>query len=362
MGVCRSYTVRMSTNQAQGFRGRGAAENPANRFETLTRIALPEAECDDDPAPHTQFFRDHSKSILAKNDSPDLPFTFSLNPYRGCEHGWSYCYARPTHEYLGFSAGLDFETKIMVKSDAPELLRKQFLAPSWIPQTVSIGAATDAYQPVERRLNLTRRCLEVFAEFRNPVGIVTKNALVVRDADLLAGLAQHNAAAVFVSVTTLDADLARKMEPRASAPPARLRAIEELTRAGVPVGVMMAPVIPGLNDHEAPAILRAVAEAGAVTACYVVLRLPLGVKDLFGDWLDRHFENGGEKILSRIRQARGGELNDSRFGVRMRGEGEWAETFNQLFHVSRKKVGLDRPLEGLSAAAFRRPVRQPTLF
>ena len=353
----------MSTHPANGYCGRGAADNPPNRFQPLTRVPLPEAaEPGDDPAPQTQFFRDHSKSILAKNDSPDLPFTFSLNPYRGCEHGCSYCYARPTHEYLGFSAGLDFETKIMVKEDAPELLRKQFLAPSWVPQAVSIGAATDAYQPAERRLRITRRCLGVFAEFRNPVGVVTKSALVTRDADLFAELAAVNAAAVFVSVTTLDPELARKMEPRAAAPAARLRAIEALTRAGVPVGVMMAPVIPGLNDHEAPAVLRAVAEAGAKTACYVVLRLPLGLKELFADWLARHFDGGAQKVLGRIRDARGGQLNDSRFGVRMRGEGEWAETFNQLFHVARKKAGLDRPLEGLSAAAFRRPVRQPTLF
>jgi DNA repair photolyase len=353
----------MSTNHANSIHGRGAADNPPNRFQSLVRVPLPEAaEPGDDPAPQTQFFRDNTKSILAKNDSPDLPFTYSLNPYRGCEHGCAYCYARPTHEYLGFSAGLDFETRIMVKADAPELLRKQFLAPSWVPQTVSIGAATDAYQPVERRLRLTRRCLEVFAEFRNPFGVVTKSALVTRDADILGELARHNAAAVFVSVTSLDPDLARKMEPRAAAPAARLRAIEELTRAGVPVGVMMAPVIPGLNDHEAPAILRAVAEAGAVTACYVVLRLPLGLKELFADWLGRHFENRGEKVLGRIRDARGGQLNDSRFGVRMTGEGEWAETFNQLFHVTRRKVGLDRPLAELSAAAFRRPVRQPTLF
>jgi DNA repair photolyase len=345
----------------QTIHGRGAADNPPNRFQTLTRIPLPDAEPGDDPAPQTQFFRDHTRSILARNDSPDIPFTYSLNPYRGCEHGCVYCYARPTHEYLGFSAGLDFETKIVVKEDAPALLRKQFLAPSWKPESVNVGAATDAYQPAERRLRLTRRCLEVFAEFRNPVAVVTKNALITRDADLLAGLAKHRAAAAFVSVTTLAADLARKMEPRASTPLARLRAVEELTRAGVPVGVMIAPVIPGLTDHEAPAILRAAADAGAVTASYVVLRLPLGVKDLFADWLARHF-GGGQKVLSRVRDARGGKLNDPRFGMRMRAEGEWADTFNQLFHVARRRVGLERPMPGLSTAAFRRPIRQPTLF
>jgi DNA repair photolyase len=351
----------MSTYTHRTIHGRGAADNPPNRFETLVRIPLPEAMDDDGPAPQTQFFRDNTKSIFAKNDSPDIPFNYSLNPYRGCEHGCCYCYARPTHEYLGLSAGLDFETKITVKENAPELIRKQFMATSWQPETVSIGAVTDAYQPVERRLKLTRRCLEVFAEFRHPMGIVTKNALVARDADLLAELASHNAAAVFVSVTTLDAELARTMEPRASAPAARLRAIEELTRAGVPVGVMMAPVIPALTDHEAPAILRAVADAGAITACYVMLRLPHGVKELFSDWLNRH-QNGGEKVLSRIRGARGGALNDPRFGMRMSGEGPWAEAFNQLFSVARQRVGLDRPLTSLSTAAFRRPVKQPTLF
>src|SRR5262249_1763997 len=262
----------------------------------------------------------------------------------------------------GFSAGLDFETKIVVKPDAPQLLRKQFLAKSWKPEPISIGTVTDVYQPAERRLRLTRRCLEVFAEFRHPVAMVTKNALVTRDTDLLADLARHHAALALVSVTTLDADLARKMEPRASTPVARLRAVEELTRAGGPVGVMVAPVIPGLTDHEAPAILRAVADAGAVTAYYVTLRLPFAVKDLFADWLERHFPGGGAKVLGRVREMRGGKLNEPRFGMRMRGDGVWAGTFNQLFHVTRQKVGLDRPLPELSTAAFRRPNHQPTLF
>ena len=350
----------MSTNPP--IRGRGAAENPPNRFIPIARVPLPDYDPSEDPAPQTQFFRDATRDVLATNTSPDIPFTYSLNPYRGCEHGCTYCYARPTHEYLGFSAGLDFETKIVVKEDAPELLRKLFRSPKWQPQSVGIGSATDPYQPVERRLRLTRRCLEVFAEFRNPVGVVTKSALVTRDADLLGELARHRAAAVFLSVTTLDPDLARRMEPRAATPTDRLRAVEELRKAGVPVGVMVAPVVPGLTDHEAPGILRAAADAGATTACYVVLRLPLGVKDLFAAWLERHYPGRGDKVLGRIRDTRGGKLNDSRFGVRMRGEGEWAETFNQLFKVARRKVGLDRPLPEVSAAAFRRPGQQLTLF
>lgn len=273
------------------------------------------------------------------------------------------CYARPTHEYLELSAGLDFESKIFVKEDAPELLRRELASPKWVPQTVSMSGVTDPYQPVERRLELTRRCLRVFAEFRNPVGIVTKNALVTRDADLLGELARHQAAAVFLSITTLDAELARVMEPRASAPAARLRAVRELTRAGVPVGVLMAPVIPGLTDHEAPAILAAVAEAGAKFAGYVTLRLPFAVKDLFETWLGQHYPHKKERVLGRLRAARGGKLNDAQFGSRMRGEGEWADLFSTMFKLHRRRAGLaDRGPE-LSAAHFTngRPT-QGTLF
>jgi DNA repair photolyase len=342
--------------------GRGAAGNPSNRFEAISRIPLPEYDPTEDPAPHTQFFHDRTHAILSKNSSPDIPFTYGLNPYRGCEHGCVYCYARPTHEYLGFSAGLDFETKIMVKENAPDLLRKQFLAPKWTGEEVAIGTVTDAWQPVERRLKITRKCLEVFVEFRNPVGLVTKNALVVRDADLLGKLAKFNAANAFISVTSLDPELASILEPRASAPAARLRAIRDLTAAGVPVGVMIAPIIPGLNDHEAPAILQAVADAGARAAFYVVLRLPLGLKDLFQDWLMRHFPERVDKVLGRIRDTRGGELNDSRFGNRMRGEGLWADAFSKLFRVSRAKAGLADHLPPMSNAHFRKPGTQPTLF
>ncbi len=266
---------------------------------------------EDDPAPTTQFFRDNTRSILTTNDSPDIPFTYSLNPYRGCEHGCIYCYARPTHEWLSLSAGLDFESRHLREARCAELLRKELASKKWMPQTVAIGGVTDGYQPVERRLELTRRCLQVFAEFKNPFAIVTKNALVTRDIDILKEMAAVRAARVFISVTTLDPDLARVMEPRASTPAARLRAIEELASAGISVGVMNAPVIPGLNDHESPAILEACAKAGASSADFVVVRLPFAIKDLFSDWLEQHFPSSKEKVLGRIRDSRGGKLYDS---------------------------------------------------
>jgi len=344
-------------------RGRGAGDNPPNRFIPLYREKLDTWLEEDDPAPATQFFRDQSRSLLSKNDSPDIPFTFSLNPYRGCEHGCIYCYARPTHEWLSLSAGLDFESKIFVKEDAPELLRKELASAKWEPQCVSIGAVTDPYQPVERRLELTRRCLRVFAEFRNPVGIVTKNAMVTRDIDVLKELAADHAAMVFMSVTTLDNELARVMEPRASAPAARLRAIEELTAAGIPVGVLNAPIIPGLNDHETPLILEAAAKAGAVTAGYVVVRLPFGVKELFTDWLDAHFPSKKEKILGRLRDTRDGKLNDTQFGRRMVGQGEWAEVFGEMFRLHRRRNGMRDLAPKLSTAAFSNgKLKQTSLF
>jgi DNA repair photolyase len=329
----------------------------------LYRESVPGWTEEDDPAPRTRFFRDDARTVLATNDSPDVGFSVSLNPYRGCEHGCGYCYARPGHEYLGLSAGLDFESQIFVKEDAPERLRAELSSPKWVPQTVSIGGVTDAYQPIERRLKLTRRCLEVFVEFRNPVGVVTKSALVARDRDLWGELARFDAAAVFLSVTTLDAELARAMEPRAAAPAARLRAARELTDAGVPVGILMAPVVPGLTDHEAPAILQAAADAGARWAGYVPLRLPFAVKDVFTDWLERHFPERKERVLGRVRAMRGGKLNVSAFGERMRGEGEWADVFGAMFKLHRRRVGLSDRGPVLSAAHFTngRP-RQGELF
>lgn len=351
-------------------RGRGAGGNPPNRFERSHFERDPGADDPDladpdaNPAPATEFLPDASRSVVARNDSPDIPFDASINPYRGCEHGCSYCYARPFHEFLGYSAGLDFETKILVKHDAPELLRRELSAPGWRPTPLALSGVTDPYQPVERRLRLTRRCLEVLVEFRNPVSVVTKNRLVTRDADLLGELAGRSAAAVFLSVTTLDADLARAMEPRASSPSARLAAIEALTAAGVPVGVMVAPVIPGLTDHEIPAILTAAADAGARMAGYVPLRLPLAVAPLFEDWLERHTPGRKAKVLGRVRALRGGALNESRFGARMRGSGALAALIDSVFKTTCRRVGLNREELRLSTEAFRRPGpgRQLRLF
>ena len=277
-------------------------------------------------------------------------FESSVNPYRGCEHGCIYCYARPTHEFLGFSAGLDFESRIMVKEDAPELLAKELSSPRWKPQTLVMSGVTDPYQPVERRLQITRRCLEVLARFRNPVAIITKNQLVTRDLDLLGELAEHQAAAVNISVTSLDPKLQRVLEPRTSTPRARLEAIAQLRKAGVPVGVMVAPIIPGLTDHEAPAILQACAEAGAQFAGYIVVRLPYAVAPLFERWLEEHFPDRKEKVLGRIRHLRGGErLNDPRFKSRMRGEGIFAEQIRALFEAGCKRAGI-----GATAVAVHR--------
>jgi DNA repair photolyase len=351
------------TSDHAAIRGRGAAQNPPNRFETLAYDAEPEGVDPEGPAPETQFFKDPSRSLITVNDSPDVGFEASINPYRGCEHGCIYCYARPTHEYLGFSAGLDFETKILVKEDAPELLRRELTSPRWKPQVLAISGVTDPYQPVERRLRLTRRCLEVLAEFRNPVVIITKNHLVTRDLDLLGELARTQAAAVYLSVTTLDGDLARIMEPRTSQPTRRLAAIEALSRAGVPTGVLVAPVIPGLTDHEMPAIISAAAKAGARCAGYVLLRLPHAVAPLFEAWLTEHRPARKDKVLNRIRAIRGGRLNDPRFDSRMKGEGIFAEQIKDLFSLACRKAGIVGRGPNLSTAAFRRPVpAQPSLF
>ncbi|HLF82978.1 MAG TPA: PA0069 family radical SAM protein [Blastocatellia bacterium] len=335
-------------------RGRGTPENPPNRFERLAYLPIIEWPDDKERTVKTQYLKDASRSLLTTNDSPDIGFDASINPYRGCEHGCIYCYARPYHEYLGFSAGLDFETKILVKEDAPELLRKELASPKWRPKVVAISGVTDAYQPIERKLRLTRRCLEVLAEFRNPVVIVTKNQLVTRDIDLLTGLARFNAAAVCVSVTTLDAELARVMEPRTSTPANRLEAIKVLAETGVPVRALMAPIIPGLTDHEIPSIIQAAAKAGARHAGYVVLRLPHGIGELFDGWLEEHLPDRKKKVLNRIREMRGGRLNDPNFGSRMRGEGVFAEQIESMFTLACRRVGIEFGAPELSTRAFRR--------
>ncbi len=339
-------------------RGRGAAANPANRFEKIELERDIDWDPSEDPAPATQFFHDSSSTIINYNDSPDIGFETSVNPYRGCEHGCIYCYARPTHEYLGFSAGLDFESRIMVKMDAPELLRRELSSRKWKPQVIAMSGVTDCYQPIERRLKLTRGCLEVLAEFRNPACIITKNHLVTRDIDLLAELAAHRAVVVFVSITTLDSGLTPKLEPRASLPNHRLAAIETLHRAGVPVGVLVAPVIPALTDHEMPRILEAAAKAGACCAGYTPVRLPFGVSRLFEDWLGRHFPDRKDKVLNQIRGMRGGRINDPNFHTRMRGEGIFADQLAALFEVSSRRAGLDGDCPELSVAGFHSPAAE----
>ena len=335
--------------------GRGAGINPPNRFDQLHIAPDPDAPEEERPHPRTQFFYDTTESLLTKNDSPDVGFSYGLNSYRGCEHGCAYCFARPYHEYLGWSSGLDFESRILVKLRAPELLRRELGAKRWQPQPIAMSGATDCYQPAERQFRLTRGCLEICAELRHPIFIITKNALVTRDLDLLRELARFNAIAVHVSVTTLDADLAGKLEPRASRPAARLRAIEELSRAGIPVGVMVAPIIPGLTDTEMPAILAAAAAAGARRAGHVLLRLPFAVKDVFLHWLDTHAPTKKARVIDRLKTLHGGKLYDSDWGRRMRGEGIFAQQTSELFHVAARRAGLNQTEFSLSTEHFRRP-------
>jgi DNA repair photolyase len=338
---------------------RGAGTNPPNRFLHTRRAYDPDiADLDpaDEPATRTQFLPDLAQSILSRNDSPDVGFTWSANPYRGCEHGCAYCYARPTHEYLGYNAGIDFESRILVKHRAAELLRAELAKPSWKPDVIALSGVTDCYQPVERKLHITRDCLAVLAEFRNPVTIVTKNALVARDVDILADLARHRAAAVCISLTTLDPELRTVLEPRASPPAARLLAIRRLADAGIPVGVLCAPLIPAINDHEVPRLLEAAANAGATFASYTVLRLPLAVEPIFLDWLQRHFPDRRDKVLRQLRDFRDGALNRSEFGERMRGTGAAADRLSQLFKVSARRHRLDHAWPEPSTDAFRRVI------
>src|SRR5437016_3649919 len=355
--------------------GRGASWSPANRFEKLhvdltdvdaplaTSVGVVDPDSGDAvrPGRATQFFRDGTKTIITRNNSPDVGFETSVNPYRGCEHGCIYCYARPTHEYLGFSAGLDFESKIMVKVNAPELLRAELESQGWRPQTLVMSGLTNQYQPIEKKLRITRGCLEVLVKFRNPVAIITKNRLVTRDTDLLCDLAEYKAVAVNLSVTSLDPNLQRVLEPRTSSPQARLDAISQLRSAGVPTGVMVAPVIPGLTDHELPKILEACAKAGAQFAGYTVVRLPWAVAPLFEHWLEEHFPDRKEKVLGRIRHLRGNRLNNSLWHTRMTGDGIFAEQIASLFKVGCGRAGIgERPT--LSTAAFRRTKEQLKLF
>jgi len=333
-------------------KGRGSQLNPPNRFDRqVTEPDFEQLAFDTEfhstlANPRTEFLPDVSKSIVSENDSPDVYFRYSLNPYRGCEHGCAYCYARPTHEYLGLNAGLDFEMKIFVKHDAAKLYRDFLSAKSWKPELIMLSGVTDCYQPAERQFKLTRSCLETGFEFRQPMGIITKNALVTRDLDLLIPMASQRLVEVSISITTLNRELAQSLEPRTSSPAAKLRAIQTLANAGIPVRILVAPLIPGLNDSEVPAILKAAREAGASSAGYVLLRLPLTVEPVFREWLERNLPSHRDRIESLIRSTRNGKLYSSQFGERMRGTGEIADQVSQTFKLFRKRLGYaDRPPE-----------------
>jgi DNA repair photolyase len=342
-------------------KGRGAGLNPGNRFETIRLHVLSEerdrVRTEEEPSARvvTRVEPDTTRSIINEVDSPDLSFSWTLNPYRGCEHGCVYCYARPGHEYLGMSCGLDFETRIMAKHDAPALFRKHLGSKSWQGEPIMMSGVTDPYQPVERELGITRACLEVAVECRQPVSIITKNRLVTRDLDLLRMLHEHRACAVAISLTSLDNELASKMEPRASSPSARLEAIREISQAGIPVTVMTAPMIPGLNDHELPALLEAASKAGATSAGYVLLRLPHQIKALFLEWLARHVPARAAKVESLLRQTRDGDLYESSWGTRLKGRGPIAARIRTCFDVFAKRHGLDGRRQSLNSSAFLKP-------
>ena len=367
MGAKFRPVVNETAQSRAAIHGRGASWSPANRFEKLhvdlndSDVVDPDVETEERPRRETQYFRDDTKSIITRNSSPDVGFETSLNPYRGCEHGCIYCYARPTHEYLGLSAGLDFESKIMVKTKAPELLHAELEAPRWEPQTLVLSGVTDPYQPIERKLRITRACLEVLARFRNPVAIITKNRLVARDLDVLKELSAHNAVAVNISVTSLDSNLQRVLEPRTSSPRARLDTIRQLHDAGIPIGVMVAPIVPGITDHEIPKIIEACAKAGAKFAGYTVVRLPWAVAPLFEHWLEEHFPARKEKVLGRIRDLRGNRLNNPRWHTRMTGEGIFAEQIASMFAISCRRNGMQARLK-LSCSSFQRSITQLGLF
>jgi DNA repair photolyase len=331
-------------------KGRGAVTNPTGRYERYQYVPLEERE----KVP-TVVTPDATRSILARNDSPDVPFDVSINPYRGCEHGCIYCFARPTHAFLGLSPGLDFETRIFSKPKAAELLREELAKKSYVCQVIALGANTDPYQPVEKDLGITRSILEVLSEHEHPVSIVTKSQLVLRDRDILAPMAAKNLASVFVSITTLDPELARRMEPRASTPEKRLEAVRKLSEAGIPCGVLASPMIPALNDSELERILKEGAAAGAVTAGYVLLRLPLELKDLFSEWLETHYPTRARHVESLVRETRDGAMYQAEFGKRMRGTGPYAELLQKRFRAACGRYGLDAPRPPLDTSRFRRP-------
>lgn len=332
---------------------RGTRLQPKNRF--CSTFYEPEEIPQEEHQKQTEFIEDKSVSIVTCNDSPDIGYEASLNPYRGCEHGCVYCYARPTHEYLGFSCGLDFETKILVKKNAAELLKKTLSKPGYKPQVLAMSGVTDPYQPIEAKLKITRACLEVLAEFRHPVCIVTKNSLILRDLDLLKKLAKFNAVSVSISITTLDNNLKKILEPRTTPPLERFNTIQKLSASGIPVNVLVSPVIPAITDHEIPMILKMAAEAGASGAYYSVIRLPYGVASLFEEWLSKWFPDRKDKVLGRIQSLHGGKIYDGRFFKRLTGEGMWAEQIRHLFQVSCRKFKIPERQIELNLSAFIQP-------
>jgi DNA repair photolyase len=336
------------------LRGRGARDNTSGRYENFSRALEDDGwqSLEDLPALKTMVMAETAKQVITRNESPDIAFDRSINPYRGCEHGCSYCYARPAHAYMGLSPGLDFESKLFAKLNAPELLRQELLKPGYQPRTVALGANTDPYQPIEKTYRLTRQILEVLSEFNHPVGIVTKSALVLRDLDILKSMASRDLVKVAVSVTTLDPKLARKMEPRAATPPKRLSTIETLAKEGIPTVAMVAPIIPALNDNEIEAILKTVAAAGATEAGYVLLRLPLEVSDIFANWLKTEYPDRASRVLSLVRQTRDGKENDATFGRRMTGSGPYAWTIGRRFEMACTKLGLNRHKHKLALDRF----------
>ena len=340
-----------------GPKGRGAKSNDSGRFEAFTRHDFNDgwdAEADDPPRLKTELQVEKARRIITENDSPDIGFNKSINPYRGCEHGCIYCFARPSHAYMGLSPGVDFETKLFFKPEAARLLEKELSHPGYSCERIQLGANTDPYQPIERKLMITREILKVLAKFKNPVTITTKNALVARDADILGPMGRANLAMVSISITTLDRKLARAMEPRASTPERRLWALRQLSEAGVPVMVGFAPVIPGLNDHEMEEVLQRAAEAGARHAHYVAIRLPWEIKDLFREWLEAERPDRARRVMSLIRQMRGGRDYDPTWGKRARGEGPVAAVISRRFNLAKARFGLDQPYQNLDLTQFRR--------
>jgi len=352
----------------QALKGRAAVSNQGSRFDREQRVRVDDGWGCDGGLPEkvrTIVMADTARSIISRNDSPDVPFESSINPYRGCEHGCVYCFARPTHAYLGLSPGLDFETRLFAKRDAAALLARELRSRSYVCKPLALGANTDPYQPVEREEGITRDILTVCRDFNQPVSIITKSANVLRDLDILAPMAAQGLARVAMSITTLDRDLARTMEPRASTPPKRLEAVRALSGAGVPVAVLTSPMIPALNDHEMEAILEAAADAGATAASYILLRLPLEIADLFGEWLREHYPDRAERVLSLVRQTREGALYRSDFATRMKGTGAYADLLRNRFRLAIKRLGLDRRSWDMDCSRFKvpdAPVKQLSLF